>query len=90
MNRMSTRTTKRGQYEEISEGTRAYEVSRARVYLKGKVLAIAAHSDSGRVNAGVKVRQYNDARAGDNKESYYDAEPPITSSSKIITVVKQR
>jgi hypothetical protein len=49
---MSTRSTKGGQYEEISEGIRPYEVGRARVYLKGKVLAIATHLDSGRVNAG--------------------------------------
>jgi hypothetical protein len=66
MSRMSTRSTKGGQYEEIYEGIRAYEVGRACVYLKGKVLAIATHLDSGRVNAGVKVRQYNDAREGDN------------------------
>jgi hypothetical protein len=68
MSKMSTRSTKGGQYEEISEGIRAYEVGRARVHLKGKVLAIDAHSDSGRVNARVQVRQYNDARERENKE----------------------
>lgn len=75
MSRMSTRSTKEGQYEGISERTRAYEVRRARVDLKGKVLAvIAAHSDSGRVNAGVKVRQYNDAREENNRESYHEVQ----------------
>ena len=68
MSRMSTRSTKGGQYEKIFEEIRAYEVGRARVHLKGKVLAIAAHSDCGRVNARVLVRQYNDAREGDNRE----------------------
>ena len=56
------RSTKGSQYKEISERIRAYEIGRARVYLKGKVLAIAADSDVSRVNAGVTVRQYNNAR----------------------------
>jgi hypothetical protein len=59
---MSTRSTELGQYEEDSDGIRAHEVGRARVYLKGKGLAVAAHLDSGRVDARANVRQYCDAR----------------------------
>jgi hypothetical protein len=87
--KMSTRSTKGGQYEDISEGTITYEVGRARVYLKGKVLAIAAHSDSGCVNAGTKVRQYNDAREGNNKESYWRKAPTISSSNGKATVAEK-
>ncbi len=56
MSRMSTQSTKRGQYEDVSKGIRAYEVGRARVYLKGKVLAIAAHLDSGSVDARARAQ----------------------------------
>jgi len=62
MSRMSTRSTKGGQNEEVSEGTETHEVGRARIYLKGKVLATVAHLDRDGVNARVRVRQYNDAR----------------------------
>ena len=83
MSRMSTQSTKGGQYEEISEGIRAYEVGRARVHLKGKVLAIAAHSDSGSVNAGARcvsaMMQGKDNHIMIGRKL---AEPPITSSSK--------
>jgi hypothetical protein len=84
---MSTRSTKGGQYKEIFEGTRAYEVGRARVYLKGKVLAIAAHLDSGRVYAGANLRQCDDKGKETAKNNIIEiarelAELPITSSSK--------
>jgi hypothetical protein len=88
MSKMSTRSTAGGQYEDVYEGIKAYEIGRARVYLEGKVLAIAAHSDSDRVNAGARcVSTMMQGKETANKESYYDvrrklAQLAITSSSK--------
>ena len=87
MSRMSTRSTAGGQYEDVYEGIKAYEIGRACVYLEGKVLAIAAHSDSDRVNAGARcVSTMMQGKETANKKSYYDvrklAQLAITSSSK--------
>jgi hypothetical protein len=61
--RRPRRSTEGGQHKEALDGIRAYEVRRARVDLKGKVLAIAAYMDSSCVYASqeAKERQYNDA-----------------------------
>jgi hypothetical protein len=48
---MSTRSTEKCQYEDDFDGMRTHEVGRARVYLKGKVLVVAAHLDGDRVDA---------------------------------------
>jgi hypothetical protein len=43
---------------DVSAGIRTHEVGRARVYLKGKVLPVAAaYLDGDRIDAGAKVRQ---------------------------------
>ena len=62
------RSTEGCQYEDVSVGIRTHEVGRARVYLKGKVLAVAAaYLDGDRVDAGAKVRQYCGAREKDGR-----------------------
>jgi fructose-specific component phosphotransferase system IIB-like protein len=48
---MSTRSTEGGQNEKVFDRIRTHEVGRARVYLKRKVLAVAAHLDGDRVDA---------------------------------------
>ena len=45
----------------VSDRIRAHEVGGACVYLKGKVLVVAAHLDGDGVDARAKVRHY-DAR----------------------------
>jgi hypothetical protein len=66
--RIPKQPTERGQYKEAFDGTRAYEVGRTRIDLKGKVLAIATHVNINRVDADRKanVRQYN---GGERKET---------------------
>jgi len=54
--RIPKRSTERGQYKEAFDGTRAYEVGRARIDLKGKVLAIATRVDINRVDADRKAK----------------------------------
>jgi hypothetical protein len=62
--RRPRRSTEGGQHKEALDGIRAYKVRRARIDLKGKVLAIAAYMDRSCVDASqeAKDRQYNDAR----------------------------